>query len=199
MRLLHWLESALALVVWLAALCSLVIAADVARFGNVEMETDAQADAAMVLGAAVLWDRPSPVFEERLRHAVTLYEQGRVQTIVITGGLSPEDELTEAEAGRRWVMAQGVPDADILIEPQSRTTLENFLFARTILAENDIATVLVVSDPFHMRRAMAIANRAGISAVPAPTPTSRFVSLETQLPFLARETWFMTQHLLGFD
>jgi energy-coupling factor transporter ATP-binding protein EcfA2 len=60
-------------------------------FGN-------DADAAIVLGAAVYTDRPSPVFEERIRHGVALYKAGRVRLLVMTGGRDPGDRLSEAEA-----------------------------------------------------------------------------------------------------
>jgi uncharacterized SAM-binding protein YcdF (DUF218 family) len=181
-------------VAMLIGLVVLVIAGDIARYGNIT--TTANADAALVLGAAVLGDVPSPVFEERLRHAAALHRAGRVGRIVLTGGRSPEDDLTEAEAGRRWLIADGIPASAMLIEERSRTTLENFLFSAPILAENGIGTVLVVSDPIHMRRAMEVAERIGLSAEPSPTETSRYQSLATQIPFVLRETWFMAQYLL---
>jgi len=193
MRLLRGLVSGLLTLLSIVGLALTVVAADVVAFGNAHSGTSA--DAALVLGAAVLWDRPSPVFAERLRHAGELYREGRIGRIVLTGGLSPEDKLTEAEAGRQWLLAQGLPDEALILEDRSRTTLENFLFAQPLLAENGIATVLVVSDPLHMRRAMEIAERVGIDAAPAPTRTTRYRSAETQMPFLARETWFMAQYL----
>lgn len=192
-----WLRgamSALLLLVSVFGLALLVIAADVIRFGTEQSVTSA--DAALVLGAAVIGDRPSPVLAERLRHAGDLYRAGRVGRIVLTGGRSPEDDLTEAEAGRRWLLSQGVPDTDIILEDRSRTTVENFLFSEPILADAGLATVLVVSDPLHMRRAIEIAERVGFAAKPAPTETTRYRSAETLLPFLARETWFMAQYLL---
>ena len=113
------------------------------------------ADAAIVLGAAVYDDdQPSPVFEERLRHAASLYEAGRVRAIVVTGGLAQGDSLAESEAGRDWLIANGVPSDAIHIETQSRTTRQNFAFAQPLLAEQGLPRVLVVSDPLHMRRAM---------------------------------------------
>lgn len=177
-----------------SALALIVIAADIARFGA--SDPGERAEVALVLGAAVLWDRPSPVLAERLRHALVLYQQGRVGSILVTGGRSPEDEISEAEASRRWLVGNGVPEANILMEDRSRNTQENLAFAAPILADAGYESVLIVSDPIHMRRAMAMADRQGIVASPSPTPTSRFVSLDTQMPFLLRETWFMAIDLL---
>lgn len=149
------------------------------------------ADAAIVLGAAVYGAVPSPVFEERLRHAVSLYQAGRVRKIVTTGGLSPGDRLSEAEAAHRWSVAQGVPGSDILTEDQSRTTQENLTFAARLLAGAGIRRVLIVSDPLHMRRALAHARHLGLDAHPSPTPTTRYVGWESQGRFLMRETYFL--------
>ena len=177
-----------------ALLIACGLAADVWRYAGVVADT--KADAALVLGAAVLGDEPSPVLVERLRHAQQLFEVGDVRTIVVTGGRSPEDELSEAEASRDWLVAQGVPADAIVLENASRTTLENFQLARPILEAHQLGSVLVVSDPLHMRRAMLIAERVGISAAPSPTQTSRYQSWGTTLPFLGRETWFMVQYLM---
>jgi uncharacterized SAM-binding protein YcdF (DUF218 family) len=170
------------------------LALDVWRYAGVIADTPA--DAALVLGAAVLGDEPSPVLVERLRHAQQLFETGQVRAIVVTGGRSPEDELSEAEASRDWLIAQGVPADAIVLENASRTTIENLELAKPILDAHQFSTVLVVSDPLHMRRAMLIADRLDISAASSPTQTSRFQSWGTTLPFLGRETWFMAQYLV---
>jgi uncharacterized SAM-binding protein YcdF (DUF218 family) len=188
-RKLTWL--ALLLAGWLGA-----VAGWIAIGPNVTGEESAET--AIVLGAAVIGDAPSSVFAARLDHAVALYEAGRVKRILVTGGRSPEDSLSEAAAGAVFAQAQGVPESAVLIEDRSRTTRQNLDNARKVLGEAGQQPVLIVSDPLHMRRAMAMAADAGLDAQPAPTPTSRYRSLGTQLPFLARELWFMHAHwLLG--
>jgi uncharacterized SAM-binding protein YcdF (DUF218 family) len=171
------------------------LALDIWRYAG--QSSTQPADAALVLGAAVLWDRPSPVLVERLRHAKALYDKGQVSHIVVTGGRSPEDKLSEAEASRNWLVANGVPAEAIVEENQSRTTIENLALATPVLREAGISSVLIVSDPLHMRRAMLIASRAGLNAQPSPTPTSRYLSWQTTMPFLAREVWFMGQYLVA--
>jgi len=170
------------------------MALDIWRYGN--ESAAGPADAALVLGAAVVGNTPTPVLVERLRHAADLYRAGTVAKIVVTGGRSPEDALSEAEASQDWLIAEGIPASDILLEDRSRTTIENIAFARPILDANGIANVLIVSDPLHERRAVLIANRFGVDAQPSPTPTTRYLSWQTQLPFLAREVWFLAQYLV---
>jgi uncharacterized SAM-binding protein YcdF (DUF218 family) len=187
----RWLAGlAGALVLWLGAVAAWIAVGPPAN-GTERAET------AIVLGAAVIGDRPSPVFAARLDHAATLYAQGRARHILVTGGRSPEDAASEAGAGAAYLQARGVPGASILREDLSRTTRQNLANARRLLGEGVRAPVLIVSDPLHMRRAMAMAEAEGFDAFPAPTPTTRYRSLGTQLPFLAREVWYIHLHWLA--
>ncbi|MGV0788998.1 YdcF family protein [Mycolicibacterium sp. XJ2] len=156
----------------------------------------APADAAIVLGAAVDDDEPSPVLEERLRHAATLYESGQVDWIVLTGGVGQRDTLSESEAGRDWLITAGIPADRLLIENRSRPTKQNFAFARPLLAEHGVSRVLIVSDPLHMRRATRIATDLGLDAHPSPTPSSRYKTLQTQIPMLLREVYHSLQYFM---
>jgi uncharacterized SAM-binding protein YcdF (DUF218 family) len=192
MRILRW---ALAVVVGIPLLVAVVVAADIALYAS--QSDPLPADAAIVLGAAVADDEPTPVFEERLRHAVVLYRSGQVKRLVMTGGLGPGDVLAESEAARAYAIANGVPPDAILVETASRTTKENLVNVLPLLSTHDLGRVLVVSDPLHMRRALRMATDLGLDAYPSPTPTSRFQSLGTQVPMLLRETWFTFTYLLN--
>jgi uncharacterized SAM-binding protein YcdF (DUF218 family) len=146
-----------------------------------------KADAAIVLGAAAYGMQPSPVFRERIRHAVQLYKDDIVQKIVFTGGAGGPGDQPEAVIGRRWAMKQGVLAEDILMEKSSSRTYENLLYAKPVLQEAKINTVLLVSDPLHMKRAMLMADALGITAYSSPTRTSLFKTRATKLPFLIKE------------
>lgn len=154
-------------------------------------DTEPKADAALVLGAAVDGGTPSPVFQQRIAHAISLYKSGRVGRIIFTGGKSPEDSLSEAEAARLWAMARGVPANVILTEQLSQTTLQNFSEALPVVRDARIKGVIVVSDPLHMRRAMVMARSLGIEASASATPKSQYRSAKTRVPFLLRETYFI--------
>ena len=173
------------------ALSGLAVLADIAAYSS--RFEDGPADAAVVLGAAVVGQTPSPVFEERIRHGVALYKAGRVRMLVMTGGLGPGDQATEAEAARRWSLAQGVPAAAVAVETRSRTTQENLAFAQPILAQHGLKTVLLVSDPLHMRRSVAIARRLGIDAAPSSTPTSRYTGWRSWTWFLGGEAYYLVR------
>lgn len=52
------------------------------------------------------------------------------------------------------------------------------------------SSAIIVSDPLHMKRAMLMAKDCGIEAYSSPTPTTRYRTLRSKLPFLAREEFF---------
>jgi uncharacterized SAM-binding protein YcdF (DUF218 family) len=154
------------------------------------------ADAAIVLGAAVWDDAPSPVFEERIKHAINLHENGTVDFIIFTGGRGIGDRVAESEAARQYAFEQGVPDGSILIEMESHVTSGNLSGAQGLMKEHDLETALIVSDPLHMKRAMLMTRGLGIRASSCPTPTSRYQTWRTKSPFLLREVWFTTTYRL---
>lgn len=149
------------------------------------------ADAALVLGAAT-WDkRPSPVFRERLNHAVELYRSRRVGKLILTGGTPKPGFMTEAEVGRRYALQQGVPAEALLYENTSRDTYQNLVNAKKVAADNDIGSVILVSDPYHMARALAMARDLGFKAQASPTPTSRYneADWKARARFAAQESY----------
>jgi uncharacterized SAM-binding protein YcdF (DUF218 family) len=148
-------------------------------------------DAAIVLGAAVWGDKPSPVFRERINHAINLYKTAMVRKIIFTGGVGENDELAEAIVGKRYAQARGVKPGDILIETESRTTHQNLLNAREVAFKySSLTKFLIVSDPLHLKRAVLMAQDLGMEAYPSPTPTTRYRSFKSQFQFLIRETYF---------
>ena len=159
----------------------------------------AHADAAVVMGATVFRNRPSPVFRERINHAINLYRQGMVQYVIFTGGLAGNDDLAESEAARNYAIAQGVPAKHIFIETESNNTCLNLVEAKRIMEENDLDQVLIVSDPLHMRRTMWLAERIGMNALSSPTPTSRYRSVDRRATFLLREIYSYGAYLLNLN
>lgn len=155
------------------------------------------ADAAIVMGAAVYRDRPSPVFRERINHAIELYQSGRVNALIFTGGRDAYDSMAESEAARTYAVQAGVAEKDIFIETTSTDTEENLSEASRIVTIQNFKRVLIVSDPMHMLRAVTVARDVGLDAYPSPTPTSRYRSLWSNLWFWIRESVFYGSYLLS--
>jgi uncharacterized SAM-binding protein YcdF (DUF218 family) len=130
------------------------------------------ADAIVVLGAAQYNGVPSPIYRARLDHAIDLYEQGLAPTLVMTGGKLPGDKTTEAEAGRAYAVAHGVPEEAILVEDRGRTTLESLRTVGAMLRDRGLDSAVFVSDRTHMLRVLRIAHDQGLEAFGSPTRTS---------------------------
>lgn len=144
-------------------------------------------DAAIVLGAAVQGDIPSPVFRERIEQAIRLYRAGTVRNLILTGGSSQEGIPAEALVGRQYALTQGVKPEHIQVEEKSVITQENLVYALKIGEREGYRTYTIVSDPLHMKRSMKMAAELGMDAVPSPTQTTAYQSWSTQIPFLVRE------------
>ena len=153
-------------------------------------------DVAVVLGAAA-WDtHPSPVFEERIKHAINHYKVGVVRAIIFTGGAGEGARFAESEVARRYAIGQGVSGEHIYLETVSRITAENLMEAKKIIDQQDFTRIMIVSDPLHMKRAVTIARDMGIDAYPSPTPTSRYRTWRSKFGFLLREAYFYAGYLL---
>lgn len=155
------------------------------------------ADAAIVLGAAVVRDRPSAVFRERINHAVQLYQSGLVHKLIFTGGVGNRDELAEAEVGRNYAISLGVHPDNILLEATSTSTDENLRNAQQIAQQHGLESFLIVSTPNHMRRALAIANDLNMVAYSSPTRSIRWINSVTRTFSFAREVVAFSVYLLN--
>jgi len=172
-----------------------ITAASIVQYG--QKDETRKADVAVVLGAAAYDNGISPVYEERIRHAIELYREGYVDKILVTGGTAEGNHRSDAEAAKAFAMEEGVPEDVILTEENSSITEENLEGAKSVMEANGLETALIVSDPLHMKRAMFLAKDLGIDAYSSPTPTSLYVSEETQVPFMWREVLVYEFYRIG--
>lgn len=148
------------------------------------------ADAMIVLGAAQYNGRPSPVFAARLRHAALLWQRGLAPVIVLTGGMGANDTLSEAEAGRRFLSAMGVPDSVLLVEATGRSSEPSLRAAARRIKARGGHTAILVSDGFHMLRLGVIARRLGLAAAGSPATLSPIgQSPRREIPYFLAESF----------
>lgn len=166
-RVGRWVVRGLAVAVLLAVLYLGVTFAQV--FAASRRDGSHPSEAIVVLGAANYDCRPSPVFRQRLDHALALYQDGTAPVIVVTGGKQEGDRCTEAAAGADYLRGQGVPDAGLLLENQGRNSWESLAASTRILHERDMTEVVLVTDGYHALRVRAIADELGLDAVVSPS------------------------------
>src|SRR5687768_1122970 len=146
-------------------------------------------DAIVVLGSAQYNGVPSSIFEARLEHAITLYEDGVAPVIVTVGGKADGDQFAEAEAGQQYLAEAGIPDDALLAVPQGKDTLESIRAVSTAFTERGWSSAVLVSDPWHAMRAERMAEDVGLEAVSSPTRQGPVVQTRTtQFRYILRET-----------
>lgn len=128
-------------------------------------------DAIVVLGAAQYDGRPSPQLQGRLDHVVRLWRRAAAERVVVTGGKQSGDRFTEAEASRAYLVGRGVPIEAILVEPRGTSTFESLLGVREDPTILDTASIVIVSDPYHVLRATLVARELGLDAEASATRT----------------------------
>jgi len=93
---------------------------------------------------------------DRITHALHLYQMGKVEHIVVSGGLEFQqaDALPAAERLKSFLTMAGVPEKDITVEPEARNTYENGVFSAEILkTQFPGQKYLLITSAFHMKRA----------------------------------------------
>lgn len=147
-------------------------------------------DAIVVLGAAHYNGRPSPVFQARLDHALKLYREKLAPRVVVTGGQARGDNESEAAVGRRYLLSKGIPPSALVAEPAGRSTDASMTAVAEWVEREQLKSVILVSDPFHMARLRAEARRTGLTAYLSPTTTSPISSNSTlEMNYLLAEAW----------
>ncbi len=131
-------------------------------------EEPGAADAILVLGRRLDGDRLTPVFEARLARAEALWRQGLAPRLYVAGGTTGTASRSEAEAGRDWLVARGLPEQAIHLEDRSQHTLENLFNVRAHMRAEGWRTLTVVSDPLHLARARATALGLGLEVCCSP-------------------------------
>jgi uncharacterized SAM-binding protein YcdF (DUF218 family) len=121
-------------------------------------------DAIVVLGAAQYDGRPSPQLRARLNHVVRLWNVPVAPLVVVTGGKQIGDRFTEAEASRDYLVSKGVPVEVIVIESRGTSTYQSLEAVRDEARLNQWNDVVLVSDPYHLKRAQLVASELGMAA-----------------------------------
>ncbi|ORX23111.1 hypothetical protein BVF91_08715 [Thermoanaerobacterium sp. PSU-2] len=123
-----------------------------------------KSDAIIVLGCAVYGKNPSPFFKERLNEAIKLYKEGLGKYIIVSGGKGPGEDISEAEAGKEYLLKNGITDNVVLMDDGSYSTLQNLENSKKIMDRKSLKKAIIVSNKFHLKRASMIAKEAGINA-----------------------------------
>ncbi len=146
-----------------------------------------KADVIAVLGAAQLNGRPGEVLEARLTEAIRIYKNGLAPHIITVGSGAPGDRTTEAASGKYWLISKGVKSKQVTSLEVGRDTwveTQNYVKFMKLKKMRD---VIIVTDPFHCRRAMTMANDLGVVATCSPVKTGPNALSNSGKRYLMRE------------
>lgn len=171
-----------------------------ARLASLPLETRDSlqaADAIVVLGAPLRPDGGlSMAVRERVREGVRLYFEGYAPLLLFTGGAA--HSAAEAPAMAQRAHELGVPRDAILVEADSTTTAENARYSARLLRAHNVGSVIVVSQPFHLRRGRRLLRRQGFAArAHASTESVQYENPRRALRWCSREYAAWVLHFLS--
>ncbi|MDO4793834.1 MAG: YdcF family protein [Filifactor alocis] len=138
---------------------------------------EVEADYVIVLGARLYGDVVSPAFANRLQVSAAYLKKHPESLVIVTGGRGEDEWIAEAEAGKKYLIREGIEEARILIENRSTSTFENIQYAKSLMDGRGLR-VMIATNRFHIFRSLMIARRCGLQAysLPAPTPPTIILS-----------------------
>ncbi len=128
-----------------------------------------KSDALIVLGAQIWHRTPKMALLYRLEKALELYKSGYAPYIIVSGGQGKDEETSEADVMKQWLVEKGVDASKIFEEAKSTSTYENLKFSKEIMSKNNFKSAIIVSNDFHIFRALRLSDRLGIKASGAPS------------------------------
>jgi uncharacterized SAM-binding protein YcdF (DUF218 family) len=162
-------------------------------YGNCDNVTYTE-DAVIVLGAGIRGETPSRTLAERLDVAIEYHKKNPDAVIVVSGGQGYNEDITEALAMERYLLAAGVAADKIIKEERSTSTAENFRYSKELLDEHfdrEYSLAFITND-FHIMRGALSASRCGYDATHAHSPTDFY----TILPNTLRECLAFVKYLV---
>lgn len=130
--------------------------------GNIHSPRTAPArPVAVVFGAGYRKGRPSPILYDRLQTAAELYKAGKVKKLLVTGD-NGSLQYNEVAVMRRTLMKMGIPGEDVVKDHAGFRTYDSCYRARDVF---EVRSALLVTQDFHLPRAVYLARTMGIDAV----------------------------------
>jgi len=129
-------------------------------------------DYIIVLGAQVKENGPSVVLKYRLDRAVSYLKENINTLVIVSGGQGVNEPATEASVMKKYLINEGINEERIIIEDQSNTTKENLINSKKLIGDNK--SIGIVTNNFHMYRALLIGEKYKVNAVGIPSNSNAY-------------------------
>lgn len=149
------------------------------------------ADCILVLGAGIHQDgSPTPMLADRLDTAIALYQSHAAPKLLMSGDHGRKD-YDEVQTMKDYAIEKGVPSEDIFMDHAGFSTYESLYRARDIFQAQ---TILIVTQEYHLYRALYIANALSLKAQGVPADTQKYAgqTYRDLREILARDKDFLT-------
>ena len=133
----------------------------ISRFSAVP---EAGADVCIVLGAQVKESGPSDVLQRRLDRAITYLQVNPDTIVIVSGGQGSNEPVSEAQGMQDYLISKGIAPERIMMEDASTNTWENLNYSAELI-DKSADSVVIVTNNFHVFRAVSIAKKQGYSMV----------------------------------
>ncbi len=127
-------------------------------------------DCILVLGAGVWKDKPSPMLEDRLKMGIQLYKDGKAKKIIMSGDHGRK-EYDEVNIMKEYAIDKGVKSEDIFMDHAGFSTYDSIYRAKDVFKAK---RVIIVTQKYHLYRALYIAKRLGIDAYGVATEDIKY-------------------------
>ncbi len=151
-----------------------------------------KADAIIILGAAI----NTPALYNRSLEGLFLYEQGKANVIVVSGGRISDQDISEAAYMQKVIEGNAREPVPIIIEDQSHSTYDNIKNTKAQIGEGK--SIIIVSDSFHLARAVLLAKRFGFGKTYWSSPKPFYYKNSEMVFYYIRETAAMISYLPKF-
>lgn len=141
------------------------------QFSNIEdLKNVEDIDCIIILGAGIWGDKPSPMLEDRLLEGIKLYESSIAPKIIMSGDHGRE-EYDEVNIMKSFAIERGVPSEDIFMDHAGFATYDSIYRAKEIF---EAKRIVIVTQDYHLYRALHIANSLGIEAYGVPSNPRKY-------------------------
>lgn len=133
-------------------------------------------DFILVLGAGLTNGvMVTPLLAGRLNKAIDIFKKTKKARFVVSGGQGADELISEAYAMKQYLVEKGIPEADILLEDQSKSTYENMKFSKALMsAQQPSYSCIFVTSDYHVLRAAIQAKSLGLNMHGVGSRTARY-------------------------
>ncbi|MEG6612356.1 YdcF family protein [Pseudoclostridium thermosuccinogenes] len=144
---------------------------------NNRSQDDVRTDYLIILGAGLNGETVSLTLKQRLDKGIEYLNRYPDTKVIVSGGQGYGEDISEAEAMKRYLVNRGINPERVIMEDKSTSTMENFRFSKKLISDmenQDIDKIMIVTNDFHMLRSKMLARRNGFEpyGITCGTPIS---------------------------